>query len=137
MDVQMQIDTKRTPVHGRRNMFLGLLAIAAGFIAAPAPVLADAAGAVQEARQGGKWAVMEGASLKTTLEGWSAAAGWTLIWDNPVDYRLRASASFNGGFEEAVGRLIDSIYQHNPEINVHLYRGNRVLHVQEQTLTSN
>jgi predicted transcriptional regulator len=39
--------------------------------------------------------------------------------------------------DEAVGRLVDSIYQSNPEITVTLYRGNRVLHVQEQTLASN
>ncbi|WP_375264028.1 TcpQ domain-containing protein, partial [Palleronia sp.] len=54
------------------------------------------------------WAVMSGASLKATLEGWTRAAGWTLIWDNAFDYRLRASAAFGGGFEEATGRLIDS-----------------------------
>ncbi len=83
------------------------------------------------------WAVMSGASLKATLEGWTRAAGWTLIWDNAFDYRLRASAAFGGGFEEATGRLIDSIYQSNPEISVTLYRGNKVLHVQQHTTVSN
>jgi hypothetical protein len=106
---------------------------------APAPASADTGGVVAApvVRVDGGWAVMADSSLKATLEGWSKAAGWTLIWDNAFDYRLRASASFGGGYEEAVGRLIDSIYQSNPEITVTLYRGNRVLHVQEQSLTSN
>lgn len=108
-------------------------------LATPSPARADEGGSVSApARNGnGHWAVMADSSLKSTLEGWSRAAGWTLVWDSSFDYRLRASAAFAGGYEEAVGRLIDSIYQSNPEITVTLYRGNRVLHVQEQPLASN
>jgi hypothetical protein len=104
--------------------------------------LSGPASADQSAAKGGPapppgWAVMAGASLKSTLEGWARASGWTVVWDNPVDYRLRASAAFPGGFEDAVGQLIDAIYQSNPELSVTLYRGNRVLHVHELGLTSN
>ena len=134
----MTFGKKNHTRQSRRNALLGILATASALTMAPITALADASGSGQYVRSDdGRWAVLEGSSLKTTLEGWASAAGWTLIWDNPVDYRLRASATFSGGFEEAVGRLVDSIYQHNPEINVHLYRGNRVLHVREQTLTSN
>ena len=122
----------------RIAMAIGICAFSGSIGMTPTPVLADVGGKPGIATpQDGKWAVMSGASLQTTLEGWSRAAGWTMIWDNPIDYRLRASASFSGGFEEAVGRLVDSIYQSNPEITVTLYRGNKVLHMQEQTLTSN
>ncbi|MEP3670771.1 MAG: toxin co-regulated pilus biosynthesis Q family protein [Roseibium sp.] len=133
----MKIGKTDKPDQSRRKALLGALAATVALSTTPMAAFADAAGPKQILRSGNQWAVLEGSSLKTTLEGWSDAAGWTLIWDNPVDYRLRASATFRGGFEEAVGRLIDSIYQHSPEINVHLYRGNRVLHVREQTLTSN
>lgn len=85
----------------------------------------------------GHWAVMAGTSLKSTLESWSRTAGWTLIWDSPVDYRLRASVSFPGGFEESAARLIDSIYQSNPELIATFHRGNKVLHIQDQPLSSN
>jgi hypothetical protein len=77
------------------------------------------------------WAVMSGASLKSTIEGWARSSGWTVIWDNPFDYRIRASATFHGGFEEAVARLIDAIHQNSPEMTVTLYRGNRVIHVED------
>lgn len=77
------------------------------------------------------WAVMSGASLKSTIEGWARSSGWTVIWDNPFDYRIRASTTFHGGFEEAVARLIDAIHQNSPEMTVTLYRGNRVIHVED------
>jgi hypothetical protein len=77
------------------------------------------------------WAVMSGASLKGTIEGWARISGWTVVWDNPLDYRIRASATFHGGFEEAVARLVDAIHQNSPDMTVTLYRGNRVLHVED------
>ena len=92
---------------------------------APAPVKKD------------RWVVMAGTSLKSTLEGWSRVAGWTLIWDSPVDYRLRASATFAGSFEQGASQLIDSIYEGNPELIATFHRGNRVLHIENQPLSSN
>lgn len=77
------------------------------------------------------WAVLSGGSLKGTIEGWARVSGWTVVWDNPVDYRIRASATFQGGFEQAVAGLVDAIHQASPELTVTLYRGNRVLHVED------
>jgi hypothetical protein len=77
----------------------------------------------------GKWAVLAGSSLRGTLQGWAAAAGWTLVWDSPVDYQIRASVTFTGDFLEAVGRLVDAVYETNPELSATLYRGNRTIHV--------
>jgi len=77
------------------------------------------------------WAVLSGGSLKGTIEGWARVSGWTVVWDNPVDYRIRASATFQGAFEQAVAGLVDAIHQANPELTVTLYRGNRVLHVED------
>ena len=98
-----------------------------------APSFADSGGtgagvpAVGTARG---WAAMSGSDLKSTLDGWSRAAGWTLVWDSPVNYRLRASARFAGDFETAVASLVDTIHRSSPEVLVTLYRGNRVVHVQ-------
>lgn len=83
------------------------------------------------------WAVMEGGMLRSTLEAWADFAGWTVVWDSPVDFKFRASATFVGGFEESVGRLVDTIYMSNPELHVTLYMGNRVVHVEEKRATTN
>lgn len=96
--------------------------------AGPAP--ADQAGAAMQLGGAHGWAVMSGSELRSTLEGWSRVAGWTLVWDSPIDYRLRASARFEGSFEEAIARFVDAVHQTNPELRVTLYRGNRVIHVE-------
>lgn len=113
---------------------LGLLLGAAGV----SPALADAAG-TNEPVPGTRntWVIMAGSTLKSTLEGWTRVAGWTLIWDSPVDYRSRASATFKGDFERSASALIDSIYVGNPELDAQFHRGNRVLHIQNQPLSSN
>lgn len=127
------------PSSGRPLMQLarpGLLLVL--LAALPAPGFADSGSLPQGKQiQDGHWAVMAGTSLKSTLESWCRSAGWTLIWDSPVDYRLRASVSFPGGFEESAARLIDSIYQSNPELIATFHRGNKVLHIQDQPLSSN
>jgi type IV pili sensor histidine kinase/response regulator len=100
------------------------------------PARADAVGPAGEGaaapavRTARGWAAMSGSDLKGTLDGWSRAAGWTLVWDSQVNYRLRASAQFAGDFETAVASLVDTIHRSNPEVLVTLYRGNRVVHVE-------
>jgi hypothetical protein len=95
------------------------------------PPLGSAGGSTAPIVQQEIWGVMSGSSLKGTIEGWARVSGWTIVWDNPVDYRIRASATFQGGFEEAVARLVDAIHQGSPELTVTLYRGNRVIHVED------
>lgn len=127
------------PSSGRPLNCLSRPGLLFAFLAAlPCAGLADT-GTVPQGKAAieGHWAVMAGTSLKSTLESWCRSAGWTLIWDSPVDYRLRASVSFPGGFEESAARLIDSIYQSNPELIATFHRGNKVLHIQDQPLSSN
>ncbi|MEY3306035.1 MAG: hypothetical protein RLZZ413_73 [Pseudomonadota bacterium] len=121
-----------------RNRWFMVVFCAALFLAGPVPLPsspahADAGGTGSEApavRTARGWAAMSGSDLKGTLDGWSRAAGWTLVWDSPVNYRLRASAQFAGDFETAVASLVDTIHRSNPEVLVTLYRGNRVVHVE-------
>jgi type IV pili sensor histidine kinase/response regulator len=77
-----------------------------------------------------RWAALSGSTLRETLESWSGPAGWTVIWDSDLDYRLRASEVYTGGYVAAVQKLADSIHRTNPELQVTLYSGNRVVHVQ-------
>ncbi|MFG6083439.1 toxin co-regulated pilus biosynthesis Q family protein [Paracoccus litorisediminis] len=116
-------------------------AIGMGILAATAqisPALADSGNTgAPVPGTSDNWVIMAGSSLKSTLEGWSRVSGWTLIWDSPVDYRVRASATFRGGFEKSASRLIDSIYVGNPELSATFHRGNKVLHIQNQPMTSN
>jgi type IV pili sensor histidine kinase/response regulator len=118
-----------------RNLLAAVLTVAA--LGVPAgPARADAVGPAGEGaaapavRTARGWAAMSGSDLKGTLDGWSRAAGWTLVWDSQVNYRLRASAQFAGDFETAVASLVDTIHRSNPEVLVTLYRGNRVVHVE-------
>lgn len=111
--------------------------LVAGTICLQVPsALADAVGPAGEGasappvRTARGWAAMSGSDLKGTLDGWARAAGWTLVWDSPVNYRLRASAQFAGDFETAVSSLVDTIHRSNPEVLVTMYRGNRVVHVE-------
>lgn len=83
------------------------------------------------------WAVMAGATLKSSLEGWARSAGWTVVWDSDDDYRVKASASFYGPFEQVSERLVAAIHQHHPEISVTLYKGNNVVHVETDSITTN
>ncbi|MCW3782569.1 toxin co-regulated pilus biosynthesis Q family protein [Defluviimonas salinarum] len=114
-----------------------LAAVALSGLAGTASADVGAISAAPAATTQDQWVVMAGTSLKSTLEGWTRVSGWTLIWDSPVDYRMRASATFSGGFEESASRLIDSIYNGNPELMATFHRGNRVLHIENQPLSSN
>lgn len=130
----------RPPHVFRRVPARRLAALCAAAVLAAAPALADGpgrpgAGLVPAGLPGagglqGAWAVLAGGDLRATLEAWAAGAGWTVVWDSPMNYRLRASARYEGGFEEAVGGLVDAIHLSNPELRVTLYRGNQVLHVE-------
>lgn len=102
---------------------------------APLSVSADIGGKMTGINLNGRFAVMANASLRNTLEGWSRSSGWTLIWDQESDYLIRASAIFPGDFETAVVELVDSIHLDHPELSVVMYRGNRVVHVENRYAT--
>ena len=97
--------------------------------AASAAALLLSGSAFAEANSPSEWAVMAEASLRSSLQGWANAAGWTVFWDGPFDYRLRVSASFSGNFEEAIIALVRAVRLSEPGIAVTLYRGNKVVYV--------
>ncbi|MBW3243607.1 toxin co-regulated pilus biosynthesis Q family protein [Epibacterium sp. DP7N7-1] len=131
-----EMKTSSDKKNNRRLLMAAVVAFCAG-IANTASADTGATGTAPEVSTTDNWVVMAGSSLKDTLEGWSRVSGWTLIWDSPVDYRMRASATFRGAFEQSASRLIDTIYNSNPELMATFHRGNRVLHIQNQPLSSN
>lgn len=119
--------------HGTHHMIRNFALISLLLVSlAPARIAADVGGELKGFNLQGRFAVMANSSLRSTLEGWTRASGWTLIWDQDSDYRIRASAVFPGAFEDAVIDLVDSIHLDNPELSVVLYRGNRVVHVENR-----
>jgi hypothetical protein len=107
----------------------------------PIAAHADVGGSIETsaepaAKQTGVWSALAGSTLKTTLEGWTRVSGWTLVWDTPYDYEMDASATFQDDFMNSVGRLVDVVHQKNPDVNAVLYKGNRVIYVTSDELTS-
>ena len=45
-------------------------------------------------------------TLRAVLEDWGTRAGWSVVWTPRRDYAVRADAAFEGGFLEAVDRLL-------------------------------
>lgn len=66
-------------------------------------------------------------TLKAALERWSQAAGWRLLWELGVDYRVDASMSVDGSFEDAVSAVVRSMDQADVPPKAIFYRGNQVL----------
>lgn len=77
-----------------------------------------------------KWALSESdKTLKVALERWSQTAGWRLLWELGVDYRIGASATVDGSFEEAVGTVMRNLDQAEVPPKAIFYRGNQVVRV--------
>ena len=45
-------------------------------------------------------------TLRAVLQDWGADAGWSVVWTPRRDYAVRADAAFEGGFLDAVDRLL-------------------------------
>lgn len=114
---------------GRREFLAGIGSAAILLAGVCTPAAAEALPAAAQRR----WAALSGSTFRDTLTGWATTEGWSVIWDLPVDYMIRASATFSGTFEEAVLSISDAIYDHHPEFLITVYRGNRVIHVREST----
>ena len=77
-----------------------------------------------------RWAMSErDKTLKGALERWSQAAGWRLIWELAVDYRIDAAASVDGTFEAAISEVMKNMEHAEVPPKAIFYRGNQVLRV--------
>lgn len=68
-------------------------------------------------------------TLKGALERWSQTAGWRLIWELGVDYRIEAQASIDGTFEAAISEVVKNMEHADVPPKAIFYRANQVLRV--------
>jgi len=96
---------------------------------APAAVAAAAAAAPLP-KPAPSWTVkLEDGTLSKTFGRWAAEAGWQLLWELPVDFRIDANTRVEGDFEQAVTAVADSLAGAETPMQVVLYRGNHVIRV--------
>lgn len=79
-----------------------------------------------------RFSVAEGDELRSVLEKWGSAAGWTVKWDSQFHYPIEASATFDGDFIEAVSALVRAMSEARPVITVDFYKGNKVVVVKNE-----
>jgi hypothetical protein len=77
-----------------------------------------------------RWALSErDKTLKSAIERWAREAGWRLVWELGVDYRISAAASIEGTFETAVTEVVKNMEHADVPPKAIFYRGNQVLRV--------
>jgi hypothetical protein len=77
-----------------------------------------------------RWVLSErDKTLKGALDRWAQAAGWRLVWELGVDYRIDAAASIEGTFESAITEVIKNMEHADVPPKAIFYRGNQVLRV--------
>lgn len=97
---------------------------------APAASAAPAAAAATTAPVTARWVLSErDKTLKGALERWAQAAGWRLVWELGVDYRIDAAASIEGTFESAITEVVKNMEHADVPPKAIFYRGNQVLRV--------
>ncbi|MBC7502163.1 MAG: TcpQ domain-containing protein [Herminiimonas sp.] len=68
-------------------------------------------------------------TLNAALARWTAAAGWQLLWELPVDYAVEARTVVPGSFEDAVEMVTRSMETAEIPMKAIFYKGNRVLRI--------
>ncbi len=80
------------------------------------------------------WAAQRGDTLRKVLTNWCSRSGVELKWVAEYDYPVEASATFSGGFEDAVRSLLAGFDSAKPqpigELHVNQKAGQNVLVVQ-------
>lgn len=77
------------------------------------------------------WTVTPGKRLSEILEQWGREAGWqSVIWEAP-DMVAEMGATFEGTFEEAVKRTMESLSRSGTQLKAVFYGGNKVVRIME------
>jgi Toxin co-regulated pilus biosynthesis protein Q len=98
--------------------------------AASAPASAPPRKAAGVTKAPTRWSMSErDRTLRIALERWSQEAGWRLLWELGVDYRLEATSSIEGTFEEAISTVVTNMDRAEVPPKAIFYRGNQVLRV--------
>lgn len=76
-----------------------------------------------------KWALRAGREIDKELAGWAQKGGWALHWQLPKSWAVVANAEFDGSFQDAITKVIESLYAEGKPIRMKLWEGNRVAEV--------
>jgi hypothetical protein len=68
-------------------------------------------------------------TLRSILTQWGRAAGYTVVWELPVDHLVEVRAEFEGTFEQAVEAIVGASRHSAHPFRAVFYQGNRVLRV--------
>ncbi|HYD18808.1 MAG TPA: TcpQ domain-containing protein [Patescibacteria group bacterium] len=123
-----QLAAATPPAHMSADAAMASSAVEAG--AMPASATANAAT--------GDWNGAKGQTLRDVLKTWSDKAGVELYWSIDYDYRLSDNVNFQGGYDQAVGSLLDKFATVRPQPYGQLHQsanGPRVLVVKSYDLT--
>jgi hypothetical protein len=75
------------------------------------------------------WQLRRDALLHEELTDWAGRAGWQLLWQPGVTWRVAADASFLGEFPDAIASVIENLYLEGRPVRLVLWEGNKVAEV--------
>jgi hypothetical protein len=77
-----------------------------------------------------RWEITPG-GLRGQIHGWTARAGYTLVWHTDRDYEMSSYTAFRGDFLDAVKRFFSGLQRAGYPVRVTIYKGNQTLEITE------
>ncbi|MDR2055445.1 MAG: TcpQ domain-containing protein [Desulfovibrio sp.] len=77
-----------------------------------------------------RWEITPG-SLRGQINGWTARAGYTLVWHTDRDFEMSSYTAFRGDFVEAVKRFFSGLQRAGYPLRITIYKGNQTLEITE------
>lgn len=84
-----------------------------------------------------RFIVREGGDLKSTLEQWNEAFGWTIRWFTDHEYPIEANHEFKGPFKDAAKELLGHFAEAEPPISAKFFKNNVIVIRDANSLSSN
>ncbi|MDR2744446.1 MAG: TcpQ domain-containing protein [Desulfovibrio sp.] len=77
-----------------------------------------------------RWEISPG-SLRGQINGWTARAGYTLVWHTDRDFEMSSYTAYRGDFVEAVKQLFSGLQRAGYPLRITIYKGNQTLEITE------
>ena len=76
---------------------------------------------------GAPWHLPAGQLVGSTLVNWGRSAGWTVIWNAPLDWQVPAPTDFDGDFPTVAEAVIHALHNNGADIRARAYDANQTL----------